>query len=930
MFTRKNVIRACFAAVLAIGLAACGGGSSTPETPPPTQAEMDRTAIDGAISAATAAIDGLTAMSSDADVAAAQAAIVAAQAALDGSTALSLTEARALQGEIAATRTALGAKQTAITGYRTHMDQHTTAMNAVDAATAAIDGLTAMSSDADVAAAQNAVTAAEAAIAAGTMLTEGEQEALNGAITLAKANLTIKRTLVSDQQAEDMQGRQRAAVGDAIDAAMRAVGALTAMSSDADVAAAQGAIGTAQAALEATTVLPATDVRALQARIDTARSSLDTAKMQIADYATHQGQLSTAGAAVHAAEMAVAGLTAMSDDAAVSAAADAIAAAKQAVADGTMLTAAEMGALNGDISTAEMDLGTARMAISDYRTHMEQHTTAMNAVEAAKAAIGGLTAMSTAADAEAAALALEAAEKAVADGTMLTATERAVLNGEIALARLNLATARTDISEQQMRNRQHTAATDAVGAAEAAVDGLTEMSTDADANAAGDAIATARATLALTTALPASEILALEARIAAAEESLGSMRMAISDYQTHTDQRSAANAAVEAAEMAVAGLTKMSDDAAVSAAAGAIEAAKQAVAAGTMLTDAEKAMLNGDISAAETNLSTARMDIDDYQTHRSQLSAADAAVDAAANAVAGLTEMSSETDVMAADSAIKEAEAAVAEGTMLTEAEAAALNGRIALAKVSFQSAEMMINSYKAAQTALSDAREKVDVAEMAVAGLTDMSDDDAVEAAETAINEAEEAVAKVTDEGEAATLKMRIATAKTNLDTVETRIATYRELQTANRIVMLHREALGATKDAEDAGEAAAQAVKDAEKYSGRLDVEYVKGDSTKAMMNAQKVLDASGDVADAVMDAEAAKKRAMDAKTQAEAIDDGTEGKAQVLAALDDAIEAAEKAIADTMAIHTGKNADGSANDRGQDLKEYVRMVTGRTRTT
>ncbi|MDE0097326.1 MAG: hypothetical protein OXS40_13325, partial [Gammaproteobacteria bacterium] len=115
-------------------------------------------------------------------------------------------------------------------------------------------------------------------------------------------------------------------------------------------------------------------------------------------------------------------------------------------------------------------------------------------------------------------------------------------------------------------------------------------------------------------------------------------------------------------------------------------------------------------------------------------------------------------------------------------------------------------------------------------------------------------------------------------------------QLATANKIIMLHEEASGATADAEAAGMTAAQAVKDATKYSGMIDVDDVMGDSTKAMMNAQMVLDARAAVTQAVMDAEAAKMRAMDAKTEAEALADGTSGKPEVIVALDAAIKAVE----------------------------------------
>ena len=50
MSTRKNIIRACFAAVVAIGLAACGGGSDTK-----SDAELEMERLAAAESACTGA-----------------------------------------------------------------------------------------------------------------------------------------------------------------------------------------------------------------------------------------------------------------------------------------------------------------------------------------------------------------------------------------------------------------------------------------------------------------------------------------------------------------------------------------------------------------------------------------------------------------------------------------------------------------------------------------------------------------------------------------------------------------------------------------------------------------------------------------------------------------------------------------------------------
>ena len=135
-----------------------------------------------------------------------------------------------------------------------------------------------------------------------------------------------------------------------------------------------------------------------------------------------------------------------------------------------------------------------------------------------------------------------------------------------------------------------------------------------------------------------------------------------------------------------------------------------------------------------------------------------------------------------------------------------------------------------------------------------------------------------------------------------------------AKTVVRLHGVASEATADAKAASKAAEQAVKDADKYSGMLTVLSVEGDSSMATANAQKVLDARDDANQAVIDAEAAKTAAQNAKTEATALPDGTEGKTALVAALDAAIETAKDEI---------KAATEDRDDSG--LKADVIMVIG-----
>lgn len=467
----------------------------------------------------------------------------------------------------------------------------------------------------------------------------------------------------------------------------------------------------------------------------------------------------------------------------------------------------------------------------------------------------------------------------------------------------------------------------AIEAAETAVGGLTGMSTDEDVAAAEMAITAANTALSGVLLLSGSEVLELRGEIATVQMSLDTANMTISNYRTHSAQLMAANDAVDDAEMAVGGLTAMSTDADLQAAQDAIDAAEMAVTAGTMLTTDEVAMLNGDIATAKMDLATATTTAMNFRTHAGQLMAATGAVGMATDAVDALTAMSTDDEVAAAKTAIATAEAMVAAGLMLTSAEIADLNGKIAIAKVDLGTIELAITGYRTHRDQLAEANSAVTAAEMAIAALDINSTDAEVTDAENKVAAAKMAVMDGTTltADEVLELNGKIAAAEVDLGSVKEQVAIRKAGETSQQIVNLHQDASDATKAATDAGADAAQAVKDAAKYSDMLDVASVKGDSYDAQMNAQKVLDADDAVDQAVMNAEKAKTDAETAKTEAEAIADGTTGKTEVVAALDAAIAAAEVQIAATKAIDTAKNADDTVNQDGVNLKADVEMVTG-----
>ena len=476
-------------------------------------------------------------------------------------------------------------------------------------------------------------------------------------------------------------------------------------------------------------------------------------------------------------------------------------------------------------------------------------------------------------------------------------------------------------------DEQRTSATNAVSAAEMAVAALTNMSSDDDVMAAQGLIDAASTAVSATTVLPASEVLALQGRISAAQTAHDMAETSISNYRTHKSQLGTANDAVDAARMAVAGLNAMSSDADVTAAETAIADAKAAVTAGTMLTASDLTSLNGAISTIETSLGTKKSQIADFRTHGNQYTAAMNAVNAATDAVAGLTAMSTDGDVTAAEMAIEAAEAAVAAGTSLTADEVAKLNGMIAIAKVNLGTAKTTIADYRTRLGQMTAADNAVEAAEMAVNALDINSSDAAVTDAKNKIAAAKQAVTDGTmlTQSEKDDLNGKITAAETTLGGVEDQIAIRKSGEIAQQIVGLHSTADEATRVANAAGDRADQAVLDADKYSMMLDVASVKGDSSVAKANAEKVLEARTTVTEAVKAAEAAKGRAETAKTEAEAIADGTDGKTEVIAALNEAIKVAEAQIAATKAIDTAKNADESVNADGVKLRTAVQAVEG-----
>ncbi len=111
---------------------------------------------------------------------------------------------------------------------------------------------------------------------------------------------------------------------------------------------------------------------------------------------------------------------------------------------------------------------------------------------------------------------------------------------------------------------------------------------------------------------------------------------------------------------------------------------------------------------------------------------------------------------------------------------------------------------------------------------------------------------------------------------------------------------------------------------YTAMLTALATNGESMAAMQNAQKILDAADDVDEAIMSAKMALMAANTALTNAMALPDGTEGKAQAVTDLEEAIKALEMEIMiDEDGMHTLVE-DGMLEMYSMAVKTDVKAVT------
>ena len=166
-------------------------------------------------------------------------------------------------------------------------------------------------------------------------------------------------------------------------------------------------------------------------------------------------------------------------------------------------------------------------------------------------------------------------------------------------------------------------------------------------------------------------------------------------------------------------------------------------------------------------------------------------------------------------------------------------------------------------------------------------------------------------------------------LDTANGRVRELEgQLRMANAVNGLFGMAQTTRADADAAVEAAGDAVGNAVKFAGMLDVASVKGNSAMAAANAQSVRDAEMDANQAVRDAEAAQTAAESALTTAMALDDSAT-KAGLVAALEAAVEHAKAQVTAAVAardVNPMTDANPPVVTPAVDsLAEAVAKVTG-----
>ena len=332
----RKVTAVCLAAMLSLGLTACGGGGGGGGgTEPPIMPELEPVPTPAE------------------QLAAAKMVVTLAEAAVAAAT--TDAERAAAYQQLATARAALAAAEALPENIVTA--QHNAVAMAISTAQGLVDALTATSTQAEVDAANTAITGAGTALAGAVALSSEQMSTLGGQISGLTVTVTANDVL-----------RDRHTVKTAVAAAKTAVDELSATPSETEVQVANAAVTTAEEALAAASNLPEHEANAYQLALGGLDAQIMTASSTGTELAAAQ-RISNLYSAIE-----------MQRNAAGQAVKDAAAAAKQATDNVDKRSSAEV---NGESMTAQEN---SQMVLDGGR----DASAAVTAAEVAKTALEAL------------------------------------------------------------------------------------------------------------------------------------------------------------------------------------------------------------------------------------------------------------------------------------------------------------------------------------------------------------------------------------------------------------------------------------------------------------------------------------------------------------------------------------------------------------
>ena len=386
----------------------------------------------------------------------------------------------------------------------------------------------------------------------------------------------------------------------------------------------------------------------------------------------------------------------LSTQAAIDAAETAIAALKAALAAATDVSDADKAMYQGQVTAAETAVASAQSALD----HAAQTTVLTNAVTALQGI--DLSDLSTQEKIDAAQAAVDTLRAALAAATELSAAEKTAAMTELATASRTVMAAQGSLDIEGQKMALATAVDDLD-----AID-LDALMTQAQIDAAEAAIIALDMALAAATDLTDAEKLDATVDVTLAKRKVMDAKETLAS--NIGDQREA----LKTAGMALGELDLDDLDTAekIAAANEAVEALKMALAAATHLSDADKAMYQTQLDTATETVRTAQTGMDRGERKMAQRTAIMKAVTMARTAVNGVTNMSTDSEVSAADQAITDLEAAIAGAADLPEGDT-----DVAMAEGTLATLKAQLATAKTARTAYLADKDKADKAAMTKLG---------------------------------------------------------------------------------------------------------------------------------------------------------------------------------------------------------------------